>query len=174
MLKELLCFFIKLDLLLIFNLIMILNIRPAKNSDIPIILGLLYELGRPKPKNNSDLNFFRTRVKKQISDSDKTILLAENNGINVVGMVSVIILPRLNHILHELYIPELIVIKKYQNQGIGTSLINACISLAKKKKCSKIRLESGIQRTEAHLFYKNLGFESRSLSFVKNLDSLDY
>jgi ribosomal protein S18 acetylase RimI-like enzyme len=70
----------------------------------------------------------------------------------------------------EMYIPELIVTEKYRNQGIGTSLINACISLAKQKECQKIRLESGIQRKEAHKFYEKLGFESKSSSFTKNLD----
>ena len=69
-----------------------------------------------------------------------------------------------------MYIPELIVTEKYQKKGVGTRLIDACISLAKEKKCHKIRLESGIQRKEAHHFYKNLGFESKSLSFTKNLD----
>jgi len=149
---------------------MSISIRPAKNNDIPLVLGLLYELGRPKPEKDSDLDLFRNLVKKQISDSDKTILIAEKNNVNVIGMVSIIFLPRLNQIRCEMYIPELIVTKKYRNQRVGTGLINACISLAKQKECQKIRLESGIQRIEAHQFYKKMGFESKSLSFTKNLD----
>ena len=149
---------------------MTLCIRPAKKNDAPLILGLLYELGRPKPEKDSDVDTFRNLVKKQISDSDKTILVAESNDVNFVGMVSVIFLPRLNQINYEMYIPELIVTEKYQKKGIGTKLIDACISLAKEKKCHKIRLESGIHRKEAHQFYKNLGFESKSLSFTKNFD----
>ncbi len=147
-----------------------LNVRKAKKHDIPIILGLLYELGRPKPQKDSDLDFFRTLVKKQISDSDKTILLAESNDVNVVGMVSIIFLPRLNQQFYEMYIPELIVTKKHQRQGIGTRLIDACILLAKEKNCGILRLESGNQRKEAHLFYKNLGFETNSSSFTKRLE----
>jgi ribosomal protein S18 acetylase RimI-like enzyme len=146
-----------------------LHVRNAKKNDIPIILGLLYELGRPKPKDDSDLDSFRTLVKRQISDSDKTILLAESDDVNVVGMTSIIFLPRLNQAFPEMYIPELIVTKKYQRKGIGTSLVNACILLAKEKNCGIVRLESGNQRIEAHLFYKKLGFESKSLSFTKNL-----
>ena len=149
---------------------MVISIRAAKKNDIPLILGLLYELGRPKPEKDSDLDSFRNLVKKQISDSDKTILVAERDDVNIVGMVGIMFLPRLNQIHYEMYIPEIIVTKKYQNQGIGTRLINACISLAKQKECQKIRLESGNQRKEAHQFYKNLGFESKSLSFIKNLD----
>jgi ribosomal protein S18 acetylase RimI-like enzyme len=149
---------------------MSISIRPAKKNDIPLVLGLLYELGRPKPEKDSDLDLFRNLVKKQISGSDKTILVAENNDANVVGMVSIIFLPRLNQTQNEMYIPELIVTEKFRNRGIGTALINACISLAKQKDCQKIRLESGIQRIESHKFYKKMGFESKSLSFTKNLD----
>ena len=147
-----------------------LAFRPAKKNDIPLILGLLYELGRPKPEKDSDVDTFRNLVKKQISDSDKIILVAEINDVNIVGMVSVIFLPRLNQKSYEMYIPELIVIEKYQKKGIGAKIINACILLAKEKKCYRIRLESGILRKDAHQFYKNLGFESKSMSFTKNLD----
>ena len=145
-------------------------IRPAKKNDVPLILGLLYELGRPKPKKDSDVDTFRKLVKKQMSDSDKTILIAESNDVNVVGMASIIFLPRLNQKNYELYIPELIVTEKFQKKGIGIKIIDACVSLAKKKKCHKIRLESGLSRKEAHKFYKKLGFESKSFSFTKNLD----
>ena len=147
-----------------------ISIRQAKKNDIPIILGLLYELGRPKPKKDSDVEKFRKLVKKQISDPDKEILVAEINDVNIVGMLSLVFIPRLNQNGKELYIPELVVTKKFQNKGIGTQLINFSISLAKEKKCHNIRLESGLLRKEAHNFYKNLGFRTNSYSFTKPLD----
>ena len=48
---------------------MTLCIRPAKKNDAPLILGLLYELGRPKPEKDSDVDTFRNLVKKQINPS---------------------------------------------------------------------------------------------------------
>lgn len=146
-----------------------IRIRTAKKNDIPIILGLLYELGRPKPERDSDVEVFRNLVKKQISDSGKSILVAENDDVHVVGMLSLNFLPRLNRNNLELYIPEIIVTEKYQKKGIGTKLMKACISLAKENQCHKIRLESGTFRKEAHQFYKNLGFETNSLSFAMNI-----
>ena len=143
-------------------------IREASDKDIPIILGLLYELGRPKPQKDSDVDSFRKLVKKYATDSDKQILVAELDDIEIIGMVSVMFLPRLNRDTLEMYIPELVVLKKYQNQGIGKKLINSCITLAKEKKCHRIRLESGNQRKDSHQFYKNLGFEQSGLSFTKN------
>ena len=146
------------------------TIRVASSKDIPIILELLYDLGRPKPQEDSDVDKFRKLLKKHITDLDKKILIAELNDIEIVGMVSIMFLPRLNRATLEMYIPELVVLEKYQNQGIGKKLINSCIALAKEKKCHRIRLESGNQRKKSHQFYKHLGFEQSALSFTKNLD----
>ncbi len=145
------------------------TIRVASSKDIPIILGLLYDLGRPKPQEDSDVDTFRKLLTKYVTDSDKQILVAVSDDVEINGMVSMMFLPRLNQNTLELYIPELVVLEKYQNQGIGKKLINFCITLAKEKKCHRIRLESGNQRKESHQFYKNLGFEQSALSFTKNL-----
>jgi len=144
-------------------------IRVASKKDIPRILDLLYELGRPKPRTDSQVHIFEKLIAKYISDSDKEILVAENQA-GVIGMVNIMYLSRLNQEFFEMYIPELIVAKNYQNQGIGKKLIQICIKLAKDKKCHRIRLESGNQRKKSHMFYKNLGFSQSGLSFSKNLN----
>ena len=146
------------------------TIRIASNNDIPIILGLLYDLGRPKPQKDSDVEIFRKLVTKYVKDLDKTILVAELDDMKIVGMISIVFLSRLNRSTLEMYIPELIVLEKYQNKGIGKKLINSCIVLAKEKKCHRIRLESGTLRKDSHQFYNSLGFEQSAISFTKNLD----
>ncbi len=147
-------------------------IRTASDKDIPVLLGLLNDLGRPKPQKDSDIDSFRKLLKKYGMDSDKQILVAELDDMKIIGMVSVMFLPRLNRINFEMYIPELIILEKYQNQGIGKTLINSCIALAKEKKCHRIRLESGNQRIVSHQFYKHMGFEQSALSFTKNLEKI--
>lgn len=144
-------------------------IRKAKTNDIPIILGLLNELGRPKPKKDSDVDSFRKLVKKYVKDSDKEILVAEKNQVEIIGMVSIMYLSRLNQNNSELYIPELVVQRKYQNKGVGKNLIESCVSLGIKKNCHRIRLESGLKRKKSHEFYKNLGFKYSANSFSKIL-----
>ena len=91
-------------------------IRIASDNDLPVILGLLYELGRPKPQKDSDVDTFRKLVKKYVTDSDKKIFVAVIDDIEIVGMVSMMLLPRLNQTSLELYIPELVVLEKYHNQ----------------------------------------------------------
>ena len=145
------------------------KIREAYDKDIIAILGLLYELGRPKPQEDSEVKEFKKMIKTYISNPDKRIFVAEINEDAIVGMVSTMILPRLNQINFEIYIPELVVLKKYQHCGIGKKLIESCVEFGKQKGSHRIRLESGNQRKESHEFYKKLGFEQPSLSFTKNL-----
>lgn len=146
-----------------------IKIREASNNDIPIILGLLYELGRPKPENDSAVDIFRKLARNYVNNSDKQILVAEYDDVKIIGMASVVFLPRLNQTLMEMYIPELIILEEYREKGIGKKLIESCISLAKNKKCYRIRLESGNQRIESHEFYTRIGFIQSAFSFTKNL-----
>lgn len=146
-----------------------ISISPAVVQDIPVILDLLYKLGRPKPSENSDIVSFRNIVNNYISNSDKMIFVAKLNDVEIVGMVSIVFLPRLNHSTLEMYIPELIVHENFQNKCIGKTIIHHCINFAKEKNCHRIRLESGNQRKNSHEFYKNLGFVQSSLSFSRSL-----
>ena len=143
-------------------------IKKASKNDIPFVLGLLYELGRPKPQNNSELGKFENKVRKYMSDTDKQILVAKLEG-NVIGTVCIMFLSRLNKKTLEMYIPELVITKNHQGKGIGRKIIEYCVYLATKKKCHRIRLESGNQRADSHRFYRKIGFEQSSLSFTKNL-----
>ena len=137
----------------------------AVAEDIPGILELLYQLDRPRPQEN---DYFGDIVGVYIVDVDKDIIVVKINN-EVIGMASLVFLPRLNHHTQEMYIPELVILQKYQNKGIGRKIITECIRNAKIKNCHKIRLESGNQRIESHGFYKHLGFVDNSASFVCNL-----
>jgi GNAT superfamily N-acetyltransferase len=146
-----------------------IKIRTATKNDFTAILELLYELKRPKPKTKAEKTRFEKQISHYVSDRDKKILVAESNS-NIVGVVSMMFLLRLNRTREELYIPELVVAKKYKRLGIGRLLINSCIYIAKKKNCFRIRLESGKQRKEAHKFYPNMGFKQSALSYTFDLD----
>ncbi|HXW02512.1 MAG TPA: GNAT family N-acetyltransferase [Candidatus Nitrosotenuis sp.] len=146
-----------------------IKIRTATKNDILTILELLYEMERPKPKTKSEKTKFTKLVLQYLSGKDKKILVASDDS-RVVGLLSLMFLLRLNRTRKELYIPELVVAKKYRRLGVGKMLIESCIGIAKKKNCYRIRLESGKQRKEAHKFYPSLGFEQAALSYNFNLE----
>jgi GNAT superfamily N-acetyltransferase len=47
----------------------------------------------------------------------------------------------------------------FRRQGVGKALIEACIAWTREQQFSRLRLYSGMHRTEAHAFYKALGFD---------------
>ncbi len=145
------------------------TIREPIYDDIPLILELLYELGRQKPQKDGELEKFKKLLKNYMQEDDKKILVAQDNDSKIIGMISMVFLPRLNQNTLEMYVPELIVSQNYRSKGIGKKLIDSSIEFGKEKKCHRIRLESGNQRIESHKFYKHLGFENSSVFFTKNL-----
>ena len=146
-----------------------ITIRESTYDDIPSLLELLYELGRPKPQKDNDLEKFTALLKNYMQDDDKKILVAQIVNSKIIGMISIVFLSRLNQNTSEMYIPELIVSQNYHSKGIGKKLLNFSIKFGKEKKCHRMRLESGNQRIESHKFYKHLGFEDSSIFFTKNL-----
>ena len=145
------------------------TIRESTYHDIPSLLELLYELGRPKPQKDDELETFTKLLKTYMQEDNKKILVAEIENSKIVGMMSIVFLSRLNQNTLEMYVPELIVSRNYHSNGIGKKLINFSIDIGKEKKCHRMRLESGNQRTESHKFYLNLGFQTSSIFFTKNL-----
>ena len=146
-----------------------ITIRESTYDDIPSLLELLDELGRPKPQTDNELEKFTTLLKNYMQEDDKKILVAQIENSKIIGMISMVFLSRLNQNTSEMYVPELIVSQNYHSKGIGKKLLNFSIKLGKEKKCHRIRLESGNQRIESHKFYKHLGFEDSSIFFTKNL-----
>ena len=143
-----------------------MKIRNANSKDVSEITKLLGELGRPQPKNKLERAKFQKLIHQYLSDNDKQILLAEDDS-KLVGMASLVFLPRLNQSKPELWIPDLVVSKDYRRKGIGKELIKACVKIAKTKNCFRIRLESGNKRKDTHEFYKKIGFEQYALTFRK-------
>lgn len=144
------------------------SVRRAQDKDVKDILEILYELERPKPIDSNELKVFKDKIDDYLADPQKEILVAKGNS-KIIGVVSIVFIRRLNRAKLEMYIPELVVSKEFRNQGIGKKLILHCEELAKKKKCYRIRLESGNQRKDSHKFYKKIGFEQSALSFTKNI-----
>lgn len=79
-----------------------IKIRNATASDIPVILELLYELGRPQPQKDRDVEVFSNLVMKYISKDDKKIILAEFDN-KIVGMTSMMLVSRMNRKTPEIY-----------------------------------------------------------------------
>lgn len=143
------------------------TVRAAGAGDVPGVLELLYELGRPRPAAGEEGAFARM-AESYASDPDKALLVAERGG-ELVGAASMLFLPRLNRAGPEAYVPELVVGGAHRGRGAGRALLEACAGLAAGRGCHRMRLESGNQREAAHRFYLAAGFGQTALSFSREV-----
>ena len=95
--------------------------------------------------------------------------IAENPNIKYFGAVEngkvvstcfCAIIPNLTRLGGAIgFIENVVTDKDFRKQGLGKKVMDKAIEFAREKNCYKVILESGAWRTEAHQFYRNLGFD---------------
>ena len=117
-------------------------------------------------------NCEKSLVSKQLENlnEDREMVFVAELNARVVGFIhvekyNVLYLDSMVNIL------GLAVLSNYQMQGLGRKLIDTAIHWAKEKGIYTLRLNSGINRKEAHQFYKRIGFgeEKEQYRFIKNI-----
>ena len=79
---------------------------------------------------------------------------------NVVSTCYAVIIPNLTRLGGAIcFVENVVTDKNYRKQGLGKKVMEKAIEFAREKNCYKVILESGVWRTEAHQFYRNLGFD---------------
>lgn len=91
-------------------------------------------------------------------DASREVVFVEEDNNKVVGYVHV---EKYNLLYFETMgnVLGLAVTEEYRRKGVGSRLMNAVEQWAKDNSIHFIRLNSGITRIGAHIFYKSLGFE---------------
>jgi GNAT superfamily N-acetyltransferase len=99
-----------------------LKLRHPKPNDINSIIELLGQLDRPLPTDRYETKKFQKLIKSYIqfnsTNINRGIILATSDS-KIIGLVSYVLLERLNQSFSEFWIPELVVSKEYRNHGIG-------------------------------------------------------
>jgi GNAT superfamily N-acetyltransferase len=95
-------------------------------------------------------------------------LVADRNG-HVLGVVTVHVTPVLHRPTPVGRVTALVVTEKARGQGIGRMLVEAAERLLAERGCHLVEVTSNQQLTDAHEFYRRLGYEATSLRFKKVL-----
>lgn len=138
-------------------------IRQATQVDIPRILELYEELAGERQNIPSET------VQRVFSEilalPNQYFLVAERDNF-VLGTLFLQIVPNLSHNAHPWAILENIVVdRRYREQGFGRLLIDHALAICRKAGCYKVQLLSNNKRKEAHQFYRHLGFENSAVGF---------
>lgn len=129
-------------------------IRKAEMKDYPDIARLSGVLGYPISEVAVKKNLARI-----LKDADHEFLVFEL-GERVTAFIEAEIYAPVYAEQVMLNVLGLVVDEKNQGQGIGAQLLNALEEKAKAREIKVIRLNSGVQRHEAHQFYEHQGYTS--------------
>lgn len=104
-----------------------------------------------------------------IEDPNRSLLVAEIEGA-VVGTVDQLVVANLTHRGQPWAIVEnMVVDEAHRRNGVGRQLMDEALNRAQRAGCYKIQLLSRKVRTEAHAFYRSLGFEESAIGLRRYL-----
>ena len=135
------------------------TIRTANKADLPQLLELYRELQPHDPPINADK---ANNVWEQAELNGVKYFVADHDG-RVAATCYIAIIPNITRQCASIgFIENIVTAAWYRHRGIGRKLLKTVIEYAKAQGCYKIALQSGTMRTEAHEFYKAVGFDGDS------------
>ncbi len=154
-----------------------LNIRRAKECDIPVINKLLYEVHKVHSDVRPDL--FKAGAKKYnddelrsiLGDNGRPVFVAERNGV-VLGYAFCIHRQSINGNMTDvktLYIDDLCVDETARGTSIGRSLYEYVLDYAGKNGYYNVTLNVWADNINAVKFYEKLGLKIQKIGMEKIL-----
>jgi len=137
-----------------------ISVRGAEPDDLEALLALYEELTEGTPSAApGDLESSRAALERVRSHSDRHLLVAVLDG-RVVGSADLVIVPNITHRGTAWGIVEnVIVASATRRRGAARALFAEVERIARASGCHKVGLLSGKRRTDAHDFYRSVGYE---------------
>jgi GNAT superfamily N-acetyltransferase len=137
-----------------------ITIRRAARQDVPGIVAMLADdpLGatREQPGDPAYLTVFEALD----SDPRQLLVVAERDGA-LVGTLQLTFVPGLSRRGATRALVEAVRVRSDQRgAGLGTVLMRWAIDTARERGCAVVQLTTDASRTDAHRFYRRLGFQA--------------
>ncbi|MFL9812085.1 GNAT family N-acetyltransferase [Stutzerimonas sp. VN223-3] len=141
------------------------SVRDANHGDAAAITRLLADLGYPAADA-----FIDRRILQQMSHDDACLLVAEGDGGDVLGFISLHFILQLALAGDFCRISYLCVDSAARGLGIGALLERAAEDRARVRGCDRMELHCDTRREGAHRFYARLGYEDAPKYFRRSLN----
>jgi GNAT superfamily N-acetyltransferase len=145
-------------------------IRPARVEDWPQVAGLLVELGRDVSPSAASNPSYVIRFGGHLALRESRTLVADAGIEHVVGLLDMEFRQRLGHPRPQAWINDLVVTESARGLGVGGALLAEAESLARRRGCFRMSLETANWREATHRFYEREGWTDNGKWFVKLLD----
>ena len=144
-------------------------VRRAVAADAAALAPLLGALGYPAAPAE-----VAGRLAALLASPRDAVLVAEEDGGGAVLGVLALHWGALLHLPEPIArIGSLVVAEEARGRGVGARLVREAAELARAAGCAELELTTGLRRHAAHAFYAGLGFEWRSLRFVRTVDGME-
>lgn len=138
-------------------------IRSPRAEDAADIAALMTELGYP-----SEARDIPQRLEALANDPASIIWCAELDG-RVVGVGTARVFAAINQGAPVAWLTALVVAKSARGRGVGTRLVKVAEDWAREHGASRLALTSALHRTEAHEFYKRLGYDHTGVRLARTI-----
>jgi len=139
-----------------------LRIRQAVPGDAAALSGLLGQLGYP-----TDSTEIPERIDKLHARPGTTVLVAEDEKGEVVGVVTVHLFQALHASEPIAWLTALVVEEGARGTGVGSALVVRAEEWAISNGARRISLTSALHREAAHEFYKSRDYEHTGVRLTK-------
>jgi GNAT superfamily N-acetyltransferase len=145
-----------------------LEIRKASESDLPHVLCLYAESGMNDGRVLSVADAARIMGRMAMyPEYALYVATAANDGGAIGGTFALLVMDNLAHMgCPSAVVEDVCVDERLRGRGVGRAMMTFAMDLARERGCYKLTLSSNTARTDAHAFYRSLGFEQHGLSFV--------
>lgn len=137
-------------------------LRRARQDDVAAIVTLIAadQLGatRDGVRDDADLATYE-RAFRAIDSDPAHVLIVADNGTEIVGTMQLSFLPGLaRRGALRAQIEGVRVAESTRGSGLGAAMMEWAIEEARRRGCALVQLTSDKARTDAHRFYRRLGF----------------
>ncbi len=136
-------------------------VRDVEDGDCAALVSLLTELGYPH-----EPHFVAEKI-EQLQNKPQDRIIVAVHGSEIVGLASLHIIPMLHLSGNVCRVTSLVVSHKHRRKHIGERLLKTAEAYAKIHDCVKVEITSGDQRSDAHAFYQQVGYQEVSRRFIK-------
>jgi ribosomal protein S18 acetylase RimI-like enzyme len=153
-----------------------ITIRPARRNEVKVLQDLNDEIMVDNPKYDSDLRLEWAQAEdggkkyytELVNNPEAICLLAEVKG-RIAGYVAAAPKEYSYRKSRYIEIENIGVTPEFRASGVGSSLIDACLQIARIRGFQKAYVTSYFQNTGAISFYKRSGFGEIDISLEKEL-----
>ncbi len=139
-------------------------LRRAIATDVPAVVGLLSAdaLGAGReavPGDLDELAPYRHAFAEIDADPAQLLVVAETAGVPVAGTLQLSVIPGLSRRgSSRAQIEAVRVHRDLRGCGLGEAMVRWTIDEARRRGCRLVQLTTDKSRTDAHRFYRRLGF----------------